>query len=129
MTDQISADPLTVSHWGAYRVQTEGGRVTGVTAFEGDPEPSPMIQAMPDVVHADCRIERPMVRKGWLETGRRRVVVRDAEPSRSSRCRGKRRWILSRRSWTACGPTTATRRFSARPAGAVPDRSIPRKHN
>jgi biotin/methionine sulfoxide reductase len=69
MTDPNSNDPLTVSHWGAYRVQTEGDRVTGITAFEGDPEPSPMIQAMPGVVHHDCRIDRPMVRKGWLENG------------------------------------------------------------
>ena len=69
MTDQTPTDPLTVSHWGAYRVQTEGGRVTGITAFEGDPEPSPMIQAMPGVVHHECRIEQPMVRKGWLEDG------------------------------------------------------------
>jgi len=69
MTDQTPTDPLTVSHWGAYRVQTEGGRVTGITAFEGDPEPSPMIQAMPGVVHHECRIERPMVRRGWLEDG------------------------------------------------------------
>ena len=64
MTDPNSNDPLTVSHWGAYRVQTEGDQVTGITAFENDPEPSPMIQAMPGVVHHDCRIDQPMVRKG-----------------------------------------------------------------
>ncbi|CAN0324107.1 unnamed protein product [Discosporangium mesarthrocarpum] len=69
MTDPTPTDPLTVSHWGAYRVQTDGDRITGITAFEGDPEPSPMIQAMPDVVHAACRIDRPMVRRGWLENG------------------------------------------------------------
>jgi hypothetical protein len=31
---------LTVSHWGAYRVHADGGRVNGVTAFEDDAEPS-----------------------------------------------------------------------------------------
>ena len=69
MPQSAHADPLNVSHWGAYRVQTEGKRVTGITAFEEDPEPSPMIEAMPGVVHHDCRIERPMVRRGWLENG------------------------------------------------------------
>ena len=60
---------LTVSHWGAYRVRAAGGRVTGVTAFEDDAEPSPMLQAMPDMVHTECRIDRPMIRKGWLDDG------------------------------------------------------------
>ncbi|MEE2995821.1 MAG: molybdopterin guanine dinucleotide-containing S/N-oxide reductase [Pseudomonadota bacterium] len=60
---------ITASHWGAYRVLSSNGRVTGVQPFENDPEPSPMIDAMPDVVHADCRVMQPMVRKGWLEDG------------------------------------------------------------
>ena len=62
---------ITASHWGTYRVQASNGRVTGVSPFENDPEPSPMIEAMPGVVHADCRVVRPMVRKGWLENGHR----------------------------------------------------------
>ena len=60
---------LTASHWGTYRVSSSNGRVTGVQPFENDPEPSPMINAMPGVVHADCRVTQPMVRKGWLEDG------------------------------------------------------------
>ncbi|MEE2970229.1 MAG: molybdopterin guanine dinucleotide-containing S/N-oxide reductase [Pseudomonadota bacterium] len=58
-----------LSHWGAYDVQTENGKVTGVTPFEHDNEPSPLIEAMPGVIHHDCRIATPMVRKGWLESG------------------------------------------------------------
>jgi biotin/methionine sulfoxide reductase len=69
MTTTPAKDPITVSHWGTYRVSASNGRVNGITPFEYDPEPSPMIQAMPDVVHADCRIERPMIRKSWLEGG------------------------------------------------------------
>jgi biotin/methionine sulfoxide reductase len=67
MTSAPEKDPITVSHWGAYRVATSNGRVTGITPFEYDPEPSPMIHAMPGVVHAECRISHPMIRKGWLE--------------------------------------------------------------
>ena len=69
MATNMKKDPITVSHWGAYRVAVSNGRVTGVTPFENDPEPSPMIQAMPEIVHADCRIARPMIRKSWLENG------------------------------------------------------------
>ena len=62
---------ITASHWGIYRVLASNGRVTGVEPFENDPEPSPMIEAMPKMVHADCRVAQPMVRKGWLENGPR----------------------------------------------------------
>ena len=62
---------ITASHWGTYRVQTSNGRVTGVKAFENDPEPSPMIEAMPGMLYADCRVAQPMVRRGWLENGYR----------------------------------------------------------
>ncbi len=60
---------FTMSHWGAYHVESRDGRVTKVTPFERDPEPSPLIEAMPGVVHHDSRIARPMVRQGWLENG------------------------------------------------------------
>ena len=30
-----------------------------------------MIEAIPSMVHADCRVSQPMVRKGWLENGHR----------------------------------------------------------
>ena len=62
---------ITASHWGTYRVLASNGCVTGVEPFENDPEPSPMIEAMPSMVHADCRVSQPMVRKGWLENGHR----------------------------------------------------------
>ena len=62
---------ITASHWGTYRVQTSNGCVTGVKAFENDPEPSPLIKAMPGMLYADCRVAQPMVRKGWLENGHR----------------------------------------------------------
>jgi biotin/methionine sulfoxide reductase len=60
---------VMVSHWGVYNVESRDGRVVGVTPFEHDQEPSPLIDAMPDVIHHDCRIAGPMVRKGWLERG------------------------------------------------------------
>ena len=45
---------ITASHWGTYRVLSSNGRVVGVQPFEDDPEPSPMIEAMPGVVMRDA---------------------------------------------------------------------------
>ena len=60
----------TGAHWGLYTVEVEKDRVVGVSPFEKDPDPSPIIEAMPSAVHSKSRIRQPMVRKGWLEHGR-----------------------------------------------------------
>jgi biotin/methionine sulfoxide reductase len=57
------------SHWGAFTAIVEEGRVVGVKPFEHDPDPSPLIEAIPASVHSDTRIARPMVREGWLRHG------------------------------------------------------------
>ena len=59
----------TGSHWGMYDVVVENDRVVGVRAFIKDPRPSRIIETMPSAVHAECRIDRPMIRRGWLEHG------------------------------------------------------------
>jgi len=59
----------TGAHWGLFSAEVEDGRLVGVTPFEKDSNPSPIIETLPSAVHAECRIERPMVRKGWLERG------------------------------------------------------------
>ncbi len=59
----------TGSHWGIYTVEVENGRVVNVKPFDRDPHPSRIIEAIPSATHAECRINRPMVRKGWLDRG------------------------------------------------------------
>ena len=59
------------SHWGAFLAEVEGDRVVGVRPFERDPDPSPLIEAIPDAVHSPVRIARPMVRESWLKHGHR----------------------------------------------------------
>src|SRR5262245_29914564 len=59
----------TGSHWGIYDVEVTNNRIVGVRAFAKDPRPSRMIHTMPSAVHAASRIERPMVRQGWLRHG------------------------------------------------------------
>ncbi|MFT5342951.1 MAG: biotin/methionine sulfoxide reductase, partial [Paracoccaceae bacterium] len=62
-------DPLTSNHWGTYRVQTQNGRITGLTGFEADPDPSPIGNGIVDVLDGPTRIKTPMVRQSWLRGG------------------------------------------------------------
>jgi biotin/methionine sulfoxide reductase len=68
------------SHWGAFNAVVEDGRVIGALPFDVDPDPSPLIAAIPDAVHSPTRIARPMIRSGWLQTGRARRAGRGREP-------------------------------------------------
>ena len=61
--------PLTSTHWGTYRVESDNGRVTALHAFERDPDPSPIGHGILDVLDGPTRIATPMVRKSWLEGG------------------------------------------------------------
>ncbi len=58
------------SHWGAFNAVVEGGKVVGAIPFDFDPDPSPLIDAIPDAVHSPTRIANPMVRAGWLKDRR-----------------------------------------------------------
>ena len=60
---------VTSSHWGAFEVTTEGGRIVGVSKFKEDPDPSGISSALPEAVHHRTRVARPSIRRGWLEGG------------------------------------------------------------
>lgn len=69
------------AHWGSFDAVVDGDRVVAVRPFARDPFPGSLIQSIPDVVHAASRIDRPYVRKGWLDgTARRRGAERGEEP-------------------------------------------------
>lgn len=57
------------SHWGGFNAQVREGRLVGVSGFEQDPHPSPLLDSIPSAVHAKSRITQPMVRQGWLKHG------------------------------------------------------------
>jgi biotin/methionine sulfoxide reductase len=59
----------TTSHWGAYSVQVEDGRVTAVVPHAADPDPSPLLGNVADSLRHPTRIARPAIRRGWLERG------------------------------------------------------------
>lgn len=58
----------TLTHWGAYELEVEDGRVVEVHPFPGDPDPSPIGRSMTDHDHP-VRVRRPAIRRSWLEKG------------------------------------------------------------
>jgi biotin/methionine sulfoxide reductase len=60
----------SATHWGAFSAELEDGRVIGAWPFARDPDPAPMIQAIPDALYHETRIDRPYVRRGYLEKGK-----------------------------------------------------------
>lgn len=55
------------SHWGAYTILVEDGRIVGIEPFEHDPSPSPINQSVRDWASTERRVLTPLVRSGWLE--------------------------------------------------------------
>jgi biotin/methionine sulfoxide reductase len=68
------------SHWGAFNAVVEDGKVVGAVPFDFDPDPSPLIEAIPEAVHSPIRVTRPMVRAGWLKNGQGSGAGRGREP-------------------------------------------------
>jgi biotin/methionine sulfoxide reductase len=69
----------TLMHWGVYDVETEDGRLAGVTPWAEDRDPSPIGRSLVEADHP-LRVTRPMVRKGWLEEGPASRERRGGEP-------------------------------------------------
>ena len=57
------------AHWGSFHAVVRDGRLVGVEPRAEDPDPAPMLQAMPGMVHGPTRVLRPAIRKGWLQGG------------------------------------------------------------
>jgi len=69
MTRPPTRSTLTATHWGTYRVETEGGALTGLGDYEHDPDPAEIGPGLADMLEHRLRIAGPMVRKGFLEQG------------------------------------------------------------
>lgn len=61
--------PITVTHWGAYRVVLEDKMPCRLFPLETDPASSPIGSAMLETREGPCRIAAPMVRREFLENG------------------------------------------------------------
>jgi biotin/methionine sulfoxide reductase len=60
-----------LAHWGAYTAVVQDGRLVRCETFARDRHPSPMLDAIPEMVYSPLRIARPAVREGWLKKRQR----------------------------------------------------------
>ena len=68
------------AHWGAFTAVVDDGRLTAVQPFAHDSNPPALLASMPSAIHAPSRIDRPHVRRGWLNGDRRVGTYRGGEP-------------------------------------------------
>ena len=61
--------PLTSNHWGTYRAKVKNGKLRELIGWEYDKDPSPIASGIIDILDGPTRIDKPMVRKSWLEGG------------------------------------------------------------
>jgi biotin/methionine sulfoxide reductase len=61
--------PLTLTHWGTYRMRHIAGGATEALPFEIDPDPSPLGRSLAGGWDSKARILRPAVRQGYLKYG------------------------------------------------------------
>ena len=57
----------SLSHWGAFTAIVENDRFVRAEGFALDPAPSPLLDALPELVYSSTRVARPAVREGWLQ--------------------------------------------------------------
>ncbi len=68
------------AHWGAFTGVVDQGRLISIEPPSGDPAPPAILQGMPDALHSPIRIDRPHVRKGWLNGDRAGGTPRGSDP-------------------------------------------------
>jgi biotin/methionine sulfoxide reductase len=73
MRAQLENRRLVSSHWGVYEALAEHRTADAhaLRALPEDPDPSPIGLAMLDALRSRTRVQRPSIRKGWLEAFRR----------------------------------------------------------
>ena len=57
----------TATQWGIYDVSVSNEQITDVAAVDLDPNPSPLGNGLRDGVQHPLRINRPAIRRGWLD--------------------------------------------------------------
>lgn len=59
------------THWGAFQLLVQDGRIVGVEPYAEDPAPSDIIRSVPEWVDPAYRVAKPSVREGWLKSRER----------------------------------------------------------
>ena len=67
---------ITSSHWGAFEVKVEDGKLISTQPFQHDANPNDISNLIPKAVYHKTRVKNPFIRKGWLngDTHRNRSI-------------------------------------------------------
>lgn len=69
MTCNMTTVIPTTSHWGAHGVRVVDDEIVEVVPHATDPDPSPLLAGIIGASRHRTRIQRPAIRRGWLESG------------------------------------------------------------
>ena len=58
-----------LTHWGAAEIESDGRQLTSVRPWREDPAPSRILENLAAALRHPARVDRPYIRKGWLEHG------------------------------------------------------------
>ena len=124
------------AHWGAFSARWNGATLD-IRPYAEDPAPSPILQNFTTAMRHKARIQRPMVRKAWLDREQSRAQLRPAirrlPLGRSARSARGRIVAGSNRAWRCCGVRrflwlVQRRPFSPRaePGASLPEHGVRR---
>ena len=67
---------LTSAHWGTYRVRQDKRKDFKLFPFEQDKDPSDIGMGIETAIEGSSRIEKPAIRKGWLESEKKQKNIK-----------------------------------------------------
>ena len=70
---------LTAAHWGTYRVRQDKRKDFKLFPFEQDKDPSDIGRGIETAIEGISRIEKPAIRKGWLESEKKQKGIKRGE--------------------------------------------------
>src|SRR5689334_585126 len=63
----VPAGPLSSTHWGSFRATVRDGKISDLSPFEGDSNPSDILRSIAPAVDHRLRVGEPYVREGYLD--------------------------------------------------------------
>ena len=73
---KIEKMKLTAAHWGTYKVKSDKRKNFKLFPFEQDKDPSDIGWGIETAIEGSSRIEKPAIRKGWLEDEKKQKIKR-----------------------------------------------------
>ena len=76
-SSEIEKMKFTAAHWGTYKVSQKVGKNFKLLPFEKDKDPSDIGRGIESAIEGGSRIQKPAIRKGWLESKKKQRVAKE----------------------------------------------------